>query len=93
MVPGVAQSGTSTKRGRGSKQGNAYLKWAFSQAAVHAVRYCPRVKRSYERHLKRHRGRAGKLIARSIIAHKLAQAVFYVLRDRVQYQEEMLFGS
>jgi transposase len=93
VVPGVAQSGTSKKRGHGSKQGNAYLKWAFSQAAVHAVRYCPRVRRCYERHLKRHRGQAGKLIARSIIAHKLAQAVFYVLRDRVQYKEEMLFGS
>src|SRR5688500_7159203 len=28
VVPGVAQSGSVTKRGRGSKQGNHYLKWA-----------------------------------------------------------------
>ena len=93
VVPGVAQSGTSSKRGRGGKQGNAYLKWAFSQAAVHAIRYSPKIKRCYQRHLRRHRGRAGKLIARSIIAHKLAQAVFYVLRDGVQYKEQMLFGN
>jgi transposase len=93
VVPGVAQSGTSTRRGRGSKQGNPYLKWAFTQAAVHAVRVAPSVRRCYERHLRRHRGRGRKLIAYNIIAHKLAQAVYHVLRDEVDYKEEMLFGS
>jgi transposase len=42
VVPGVAQSGSVTKRGRGSKQRNHFLKWALSQAAVHAVRCPPR---------------------------------------------------
>jgi transposase len=93
VVPGVAQSGRSTRRGRGSKQGNPYLKWAFTQAAVHAVRVAPSVRRCYERHLRRHRGRGRKLIAYNIIAHKLAQAVYHVLRHDVDYKEEMLFGS
>lgn len=93
VVPGVAQSGTSTRRGRGSKQGNPYLKWALFQAAVHAVRYSPKVRRCYERHLRRHRGRARKLIAYNIIAHKLAQAVYHVLSDGVAYREEMLFRN
>jgi len=93
VVPGVAQSGTSVKRGRGSKQGNAYLKWAFSLAAVYAVRCSPKVRRCYERHLRRHKGRARKLIAYNIIAHKLAQAVYHVLQNNIDYKEEMLFGN
>ena len=93
VVPGVAQSGTSVKRGRGSKQGNAYLKCALSQAAVYAVRYYPNVRRCYERHLRRHKGRARRLIAYNIIAHKLAQAVYHVLHNNIDYKEEMLFGN
>lgn len=93
LVPGVAQSGNSSRRGRGSKQGNPYLKWAFSQAAQYAVRNYPPVRRCFERHLRRHRGRATKLIAYEIVAHKLAQAVYYVLRDGTEYQEEMLFAA
>ena len=92
LVPGVAQSGQLSRRGRSSKQGNAYLKSAFNQAAVVAVRCYPQVKRCYERHLARHRGSARKLVAYNVIAHKLAQAVYYILRDRSDYQEELIFG-
>jgi transposase len=92
VVPGVAQSGPSTRRGRGSKQGNHYLKWALSQAAVHAVRCYPGVRRYYERHLRRHRGRARQLVSYNIIAHKLAQGVYHVLKERTEYREELLFG-
>lgn len=53
VVPGIAQSGNVTRRGRASKQGNHYLKAAFSQAAVHAVRCYPKVRRYYERQMKR----------------------------------------
>ena len=41
LVPGVAQSGAVSRRGRASKQGNHYLKSAFNQAAVAAVRSYP----------------------------------------------------
>lgn len=93
VVPGISQSGSTIRRGRGSKQGNVHLKWAFSQAALHAVRCFPKVKRCYERHLKRHKGRAGKLIAYNVIAHKLALAVYHVLKNKTAYKEELLFGS
>lgn len=92
VVPGLAQSGSVTKRGRGSKQGNHYLKWAFSQAAVHAVRCYPQVRRCFERHVNRRRGRARKRIAYGIIAHKLAQAVYYVLSKEGEFHERWLFG-
>jgi Transposase IS116/IS110/IS902 family len=39
------RAGKVTGRGRASKQGNHYLKAAFSQAAVHAVRCYPKVRR------------------------------------------------
>ena len=32
------------------------------------------------------------LIAYDIIAHKLAQAVYFVQRDKVEYREELMFG-
>jgi transposase len=93
LVPGVAQSGQVSRRGRASKQGNAYLKSAFNQAAVVAVRSYPRIRSCYERHLQRHRGSARKLVAYNVIAHKLAQAVYIVLKQGVEYREEMLFGK
>lgn len=92
LVPGVAQSGAVTRRGRASKQGNAYLKSAFSQAAVVAVRSYPRIRSCYERQLQRHRGSARKLVAYGVIAHKLAQAAYHLLKNETQYREELLFG-
>jgi transposase len=93
VVMGVAQSGQVTRRGRASKQGNHYLKWAFSQAAVHAVRNYPHVRRYYERQLKRHQGRGRKMVVYNIIAHKLAQAAFHILQEESEYRGELLFGS
>ena len=93
LVPGVAQSGAVSRRGRASKQGNRYLKSAFNQAAVVAVRSYPAIRRCYQRHLQRHRGSARKLVAYNIIAHKLAQAVYVVLKQGVHYKQEKLFGE
>lgn len=92
VVSGIAQSGQVTRRGRGSKQGNHYLKWALSQAAVHAVRCYPRVRRYYDRQLGRRRGKARQMIAYNIIAHKLAVGAYHVLKERTEYREELLFG-
>jgi len=92
VIPGIAQSGQVTRRGRGSKQGNHYLKAAFSQAAVHAVRCYPQVRRYYQRQLKRHQGPGRKLVCYNIIAHKLAQAAFHILKEQTEYRAELLFG-
>jgi transposase len=92
VVPGVAESCQVTRRGRGSKQGNPHLKWAFSQAAVYAVRFSPVVRRHHDKHVRRHKGRARKVIAYSIIAHRLAQAAYHILRDGATYRQELLFS-
>jgi transposase len=91
LAPGVAQSGAVSRRGRASKQGNAYLKSAFNQAAVVAVRCYPAIKRCYQRHLQCHGGSARKLVAYNVIAHKLAQAVYVVLKQGADYNQELLF--
>jgi hypothetical protein len=65
----------------------------FNRAAVAAVRCYPRIRHCYERDLKRHRGGARKLVAYNVIAHKLAQAVYFVLKRGEDYRRELLFGE
>jgi len=92
VVPGVAQSSSVTRRGRGSKQGNPHLKWAFMQAACISVRYEPTVRKFRQTHLARRRSKARKLISMSIVAHKLAIGAYYVLKDRVPFKMELMFA-
>ncbi|MCH5377362.1 MAG: IS110 family transposase [Planctomycetes bacterium] len=59
----------------GKKIGNPYLKWAFSEAAVHAVEYCEPVKKVYNRLARKHGNGKG----RSLLAHKLGRSVYHML--------------
>lgn len=94
VVPGAFISGSiNRRRGAPSKQGNPYLKWAFNQAALHAVRNYVVVRRCFEKHLAAHAGRPGKVIAYNTIAHKLAVAAFCMLRDRTRYDSKLAFGE
>jgi transposase len=60
----------------GTKIGNAYLKWAFSEAAVLFLRNNPAGQRYLARLEKKH----GKGKALTVLAHKLARAVYYMLK-------------
>jgi transposase len=60
----------------GAKIGHAYLKWAFSEAAVLFLRNNPAGQKYVARLEKKH----GKGKALTILAHKLARAVYYMLR-------------
>jgi transposase len=62
----------------GGKIGNAHLKWAFSEAAVGFLRHNPEGQTYLARLEKKH----GKGKAISILAHKLARAVYYILRRK-----------
>lgn len=78
------------KKGEGNaKSGNKYLSWAFSEAAHFAVRYEPLAKRFYER--KRHR--TNGIVAIRAVAHKLARAAYYMLRDQTRFDATRLFAS
>ncbi len=77
------------KKGEGNaKNGNKYLAWAFIEAAQFAIRGYPIARRWYQKKLaKVHK----TVIARKALAHKLARASFYVVRDGVPFKPEMLF--
>lgn len=70
------------------KNGNKYLGWAFVEAANFAKRYCPYAKRFYQRKT----AKANKTLAIKALAHKLARASYYVMRDRVDYNPKKAFG-
>ena len=60
----------------GTKIGNAYLKWAFSEAAVLFLRANPAGQKYLTRLEKKH----GKGNALTVLAHKLVRAVYYMLK-------------
>lgn len=70
------------------KNGNKYLGWAFVEAANFAKRYCPYAKRFYNRKL----AKTNKIVAIKALAHKLARASYFVIRDRVDYNPKKAFG-
>lgn len=77
------------RKGRGNtKNGNRYLAWAFVEAANFAVRYNPQIKRYYQRKSARTNG----IIAIKTVAHKLARACYYILRDRVAFDVDKAFA-
>jgi transposase len=65
----------------GSKIGNAYLKWAFSEAAVLFLRANPAGQKYLARLEKKH----GTGKALTVLAHKLARAVYYILKRQTAF--------
>jgi len=73
----------------GAKIGNASLTWAFSEAAVLFLRNNPVGQKYLARLEKKH----GKGKALTVLAHKLARAVYYLLRrDTVFDMNKFLHG-
>ena len=71
----------------GTKIGNAHLKWAFSEAAVLCLRKNPAAQRYVARLAHLH----GKGKALTILAHKLARAVYYMLRRGQAFEATKFF--
>ena len=71
----------------GKKIGNVHLKWAFSEAAVGFLRKNEEGKKFYDRLVQKH----GKGKALTVLAHKLARAVYHIWKhDTVFDQEKFL---
>ncbi len=76
-------------KGQGNrKNGNPYLAWAFVEAAHFAIRYHSAIRRFYERK----QARTHRVVALKAVAHKLARASYYVMRDQVPFQIDLAFG-
>jgi len=76
-------------KGKGNKKnGNKYLSWAFAEAAELARRYDEQARAFYNRKL----NRTNFMIAHAALAHKLARAAYYIMRDQVPFQPEKTFA-
>jgi transposase len=76
-------------KGKGNrKNGNPYLAWAYVEAAHFAIRFHKPVRRFYERK----QARTHRVVALKAVAHKLARASYYVMRDRVPFRIDLAFG-
>jgi transposase len=73
----------------GTKIGNAYLKWAFSEAAILFLRDNPAGQQYLARLEKKH----GKGKALTVLAHKLARAVYYMLKRGVGFKLDTFLSS
>jgi transposase len=76
------------KSGGNRKNGNKYLAWAFSEAAEFARRFNQQARAYYNRKLQK----TNFMVARGALAHKLARAAYYIMRDNVPFVPEKLFG-
>ncbi len=65
----------------GKKIGNAHLKWAFSEAAVLFLRNNP----DGQKYLQKLERKHGKGKALTILAHKLARAVYFMLNRKTTF--------
>jgi transposase len=87
-VPALRLSNAKVK-GRGNRSnGNKYLAWAFSEAAVLARIYSQRA-RSY---FNRKRQKTHPAAAHNALASKLTKAAYYIMRDQVKFMPEKLFA-
>jgi transposase len=73
----------------GTKIGNAYLKWAFSEAAVLFLRNNP----AGQKYLVRLEHKHGKGKALTVLAHKLARAVYHMLKRTTAFDMEKFLRS
>lgn len=77
------------RKGKGNtKNGNKYLAWGFSEAAEHARRFHEASRNFYNRK----RSKKNLMIAHNALAHKLARAAYYILRDNVAFEEAKLYA-
>jgi transposase len=77
IKPTKESAGKIRGAGKNRKMGNAYLKWAFSEATLLLIREKQEIK-VYHAKLKNKHGKARAL---AIISHKLGRATYYILKN------------
>ena len=83
LIPSEYSSGARQRLGAVTKQGNAMLRFLWCEAAIHAERRDPALRRFYRRKLQ-NKG-LGK--ARVAVARKLGIRLWILLRDQIDYEE------
>jgi len=89
LVKGSVASAGKVQGLTGGKMGNAYLRWAFGEAAVIAKRNHPLLKPYAEALTAKH----GKFKGNAILANKLARAVYFMLQKGTGFDAERLVAT
>jgi transposase len=85
----VSSKGISNGKGKGNERnGNKYLAWAYSEASELARRFDDRARGYYQRKAQK----SNRMVAHQALAHKLARAAYFVMRDNVSFMAEKLFA-
>ena len=88
-VPSLSTS-NGKKKGEGNrKNGNKYLAWAFVEAAHFLIRFNSEAKRFYNKKSQK----TLQVVAIKALAHKLARASYFIMRDQVEFDPSKLFKS
>ncbi len=76
------------KKGENNKKnGNKYLAWAYVEAANFSRRYCVNAQRFYQSKA----AKSKPVVAIKALSNKLSRASYYIMRDRVAFDENKLF--
>ena len=89
LVKCSKESGGKRLGTSGAKIGNAHLKWAFSEAAVLFLRNNPQGQKLPARLERKHD--QGKAL--TILAHKLARAVYYMLKRKTAFDMDLFLRT
>jgi len=78
------------QKGQGNrKNGNKYLAWAYMEAANYAIRFNEKARQFYQRKI----AKTKRVVALKALAHKLARACYYVLKNNEDFDNQRLFPS
>ena len=80
LVPGADNSGERARHKR-SRDGNRYLKLAFSHAGVRAIQYYPEIKAWYRSKTRK----KPVAVARALVAKEIARIAYHVLRKQEDF--------
>ena len=89
LVESTRRSNDKKKGENNRKNGNKYLCWAFIEAANFSKRFDPLAKIYFQKKS----ARSNNLIAIKALAHKLARACFYIMKDQVDYDPLKIFAN
>ena len=84
-----ARYSNGKKKGEGNtKNGNAYLVWAFIEAANFARRFNDEARRFFERK----KAKTNSIVATKALAHKLARASYHMLKEGQPFDVRRCFA-
>jgi transposase len=82
LVPGAHNSNRTIRQKSGNKDGNKYLKIAFSDTAVRAIQYYPEIKSFFQRITRK----TNEPVARTIVSKEIARIVYFILKNKTDYR-------